>query len=174
MFRNIRVSTDPVLRAVVNVRPHSGNININPNSDKLIRVAILGTNSFDTSIVDPASVRFGPNQVAADGRSRLRDVNGDGLLDLVLRFRIHGSGIRCNDSFVSISGQTVNGEHNSGNRYHARCGIMKRGSWITGRLAETSARGTGRVHEWTADGHLRHSSFVGLRDDKKASAVRRE
>jgi bifunctional non-homologous end joining protein LigD len=28
--------------------------------------------------------------------------------------------------------------------------------------------------EWTRDGSLRHSAFVGLRDDKKARAVRRE
>lgn len=28
--------------------------------------------------------------------------------------------------------------------------------------------------EWTADGHLRHSRFIGLRDDQKAHDVRRE
>jgi ATP-dependent DNA ligase len=28
--------------------------------------------------------------------------------------------------------------------------------------------------EWTADNHLRHSRFVGLRDDKEARKVRRE
>jgi ATP-dependent DNA ligase len=28
--------------------------------------------------------------------------------------------------------------------------------------------------EWTPDGHLRHSKFVGLREDKDALAVRRE
>jgi DNA ligase D-like protein (predicted ligase) len=28
--------------------------------------------------------------------------------------------------------------------------------------------------EWTSDGHLRHSRFVGLREDKEAKAVRRE
>jgi bifunctional non-homologous end joining protein LigD len=28
--------------------------------------------------------------------------------------------------------------------------------------------------EWTPDAHLRHSSFVGLRDDKEAQQVRRE
>jgi ATP-dependent DNA ligase len=28
--------------------------------------------------------------------------------------------------------------------------------------------------EWTPDGHLRHSSFVGLRDDKEPREVRRE
>ena len=28
--------------------------------------------------------------------------------------------------------------------------------------------------EWTPDGHLRHSKFVGLRDDKDARTVTRE
>jgi ATP-dependent DNA ligase len=28
--------------------------------------------------------------------------------------------------------------------------------------------------EWTPDGHLRHSKFVGLREDKKARKVVRE
>jgi bifunctional non-homologous end joining protein LigD len=28
--------------------------------------------------------------------------------------------------------------------------------------------------EWTPDGHLRHSKFVGLRDDKDAKKVVRE
>jgi ATP-dependent DNA ligase len=28
--------------------------------------------------------------------------------------------------------------------------------------------------EWTGDNHLRHSKFIGLRDDKPAGAVRRE
>jgi hypothetical protein len=28
--------------------------------------------------------------------------------------------------------------------------------------------------EWTTDGHLRHSKFVGLRDDKDARTVVRE
>lgn len=31
-----------------------------------------------------------------------------------------------------------------------------------------------RFVEWTADGHLRHAAFLGLRSDKKAAEVRRE
>jgi ATP-dependent DNA ligase len=31
-----------------------------------------------------------------------------------------------------------------------------------------------RFHEWTADGHLRHSKFAGLRDDKDPRQVVRE
>lgn len=28
--------------------------------------------------------------------------------------------------------------------------------------------------EWTPDGHLRHSAFVGMREDKKPKEVKRE
>jgi bifunctional non-homologous end joining protein LigD len=31
-----------------------------------------------------------------------------------------------------------------------------------------------RFVEWTADGHLRHPAFLGLRSDKKVDAIRRE
>jgi bifunctional non-homologous end joining protein LigD len=31
-----------------------------------------------------------------------------------------------------------------------------------------------RFVEWTAEGHLRHSAFLGLRTDKRARDVRRE
>jgi bifunctional non-homologous end joining protein LigD len=31
-----------------------------------------------------------------------------------------------------------------------------------------------RFVEWTADDHLRHAAFLGLRDDKPAKDVRRE
>jgi bifunctional non-homologous end joining protein LigD len=31
-----------------------------------------------------------------------------------------------------------------------------------------------RFVEWTADGHLRHAAFLGLREDKDATSVTRE
>jgi len=31
-----------------------------------------------------------------------------------------------------------------------------------------------RFVEWTADGHLRHAAFLGLRTDKAATTIRRE
>ena len=41
-------------------------------------------------------------------------------------------------------------------------------------MAEAAARGQFEFVEWTSDGHLRHSKFVGFRNDKKAKDVVRE
>jgi DNA ligase D-like protein (predicted ligase) len=41
--------------------------------------------------------------------------------------------------------------------------------WLTPRVVAQI-----RFVEWTAEGHLRHAAFLGLRSDKKPAAVRRE
>jgi len=62
-----------------------------------------------------------------------------------------------------------------------------RGSWIRAALRYATKAKMAECHwlkplfvgqfeflEWTADNHLRHSRFVGLREDKKAKDVHRE
>ena len=98
-----------VLTIALDVKPGSAENPVNPKSNGIIQVAILGTNGFDASTIDQASLRFGPGQALAEGRGHLEDVNGDGQLDLVLHFRTQDSGIQCGDTSVSITGQTVNG-----------------------------------------------------------------
>jgi bifunctional non-homologous end joining protein LigD len=46
---------------------------------------------------------------------------------------------------------------------------MREMQWVTPALVAQI-----RFVEWTADGHLRHAAYMGLRTDKKAHAVRRE
>jgi bifunctional non-homologous end joining protein LigD len=46
---------------------------------------------------------------------------------------------------------------------------MKEFQWLTPAVVAQI-----RFVEWTADGHLRHAAFLGLRTDKKAASVRRE
>jgi bifunctional non-homologous end joining protein LigD len=46
---------------------------------------------------------------------------------------------------------------------------MKALTWVTPTLVVEIA-----FTEWTRDGHLRHSAFVGLRSDKDARDVKRE
>ena len=59
----------------------------------------------------------------------------------------------------------------------------KSGRWGVGLTAETMKEcrwlkpvlvGQFKFVEWTQDGHLRHSRFIGLREDKEPRDVRRE
>jgi hypothetical protein len=99
----------PVLIVAVDIRPGSPNNNIDPNGNALIPVAILSTNGFDATTVDRSSLRFGPNEAIPNGSGHLRDTDHDGLVDLVLQFRVEDSGIQCGDTSASITGQTVDG-----------------------------------------------------------------
>jgi hypothetical protein len=52
--------------------------------------------------MDVASVRIGTNAAPSPGRPKLRDVNGDGWTDLVLRFRPSDAGIARGDSELPL------------------------------------------------------------------------
>jgi ATP-dependent DNA ligase len=41
-------------------------------------------------------------------------------------------------------------------------------------VGQAGAGGAEEFVEWTGEGHLRHSKFIALRDDKSARNVRRE
>jgi hypothetical protein len=99
-----------VLNVVIDIRPKSDANRINPNSSKDIRVAILSVNGFDANTVDPNTVRFGATGTeAAPIHIARRDVDGDGDRDIVLRFRIQDTGIKCGDTSAILTGQISNG-----------------------------------------------------------------
>jgi hypothetical protein len=88
---------------------HGDNTNpINLNSKSVIPVAVLSSSTFDAAKVDPASVKFGPNEAPSVSSSR-DDVNGDGLLDLVLHFRTQQTGLQSSDTQACLAGQTQSG-----------------------------------------------------------------
>jgi hypothetical protein len=82
-----------------------------PGRRLAIPVAILTTETFDAARVALASLGFGPSGAMIHDKKRLlQDVNGDGLLDLVVRFELHATGMQCSDVTASLTGQTVDGE----------------------------------------------------------------
>jgi hypothetical protein len=94
----------------VDVRPRSDANRINPSSTKNINVAILSANGFDATGVDPNTVRFGATGAeAAPIHVGLRDVDGDGDRDMLVRFQIPDTGIKCGDTSASLTGQSSNG-----------------------------------------------------------------
>ncbi|MCH7752719.1 MAG: hypothetical protein IH898_11265, partial [Planctomycetes bacterium] len=79
--------------ALVDIKPGGSANPVNLKSKGVLPVAILGTDEFDVTEVDFDSLLFGDPLLIDNGgtavsplRSGLEDVNGDGLLDLTLKF----------------------------------------------------------------------------------------
>ena len=99
-------------RAVdIDIKPDSFPNSINPRSTGVIPVAILTTDSFDATTVDPATVLFGATGTeAAAVHSALEDVDGDGDTDMILHFNTQATGIACGDTSASLTGETIDGQ----------------------------------------------------------------
>lgn len=98
------------LTVQIDIKPSSYPNSINLTSDGVIPVAILTTEIFDATSVDPLSVKFGPNGAKeAHEKGHIEDVNYDGLPDLVLHFNVQDAGITCGDTEAFITGTTRDG-----------------------------------------------------------------
>jgi hypothetical protein len=103
------VEVEPrALTVLIDIKPGDSTNPINLKNKGVIPVAIISTSTFDATTVDRASVTFGPIG-AKSVSSSLENVNGDGLLDLVLHFRTQQTGIHANDVQACLTGQTGTG-----------------------------------------------------------------
>jgi hypothetical protein len=103
--------TSATVQVAVDVKPGGFPNSINPKSKGVIPVAILTTDAFDATSVDPLSVQFGPNGATeAHGRGHIEDADGDGDDDLVLHFNTQATGIRCGETAASLTGETFDGQ----------------------------------------------------------------
>jgi uncharacterized delta-60 repeat protein len=97
------------LKVVVDVRPDSS-VNVIPlQSNGVVPVAIITTNSFDAATVDPATVCFGRDCTEKHGVGHREDVNGDGRLDLLLHYETAETGIVAGDTRICLTGKTYSG-----------------------------------------------------------------
>jgi hypothetical protein len=105
------VKAEVAVEVPIDIKPGSFPNSINPKSNGVIPVAILTTQSFDATAIDPLSVRFGPKEAReAHGKGHIQDVNNDGEPDLVLHFRTQDTGIKCGDTSASLTGETSDGD----------------------------------------------------------------
>ena len=94
----------------VDIRPKKDANRINPSSNKNVNVAIFSGNGFDAATIDPTSARFGATGTEATPiHVRVTDVDGDGLRDMILRFQILDTGIKCGDTSAFLAGQIAGG-----------------------------------------------------------------
>lgn len=96
---------------VVDIKPGEFPNAINPKSKGVIPVAILTTDTFDATTVNPLSIKFGPNKaLEAHRRNHVEDVDKDGDLDLLLHFNTQETGVKCGNTHVAITGKTTDSQ----------------------------------------------------------------
>jgi len=94
----------------IDIKPATFPNSINPQSKGKIPVAILTTDSFDATAVDPTTVLFGATgSEAAPVQSATEDVDVDGDIDSVLHFVTEDTGITCGNASASLTGALFSG-----------------------------------------------------------------
>ena len=97
----------------IDIKPASPTNHVNPNSRGRIKVAILSTPELDAlTMIDRDTVRFGrtgTEESLLRCKKRGRDVNKDGLRDLVCVFSIPLTGFQKGDQVGILSAQTADG-----------------------------------------------------------------
>lgn len=95
----------------IDIMPGSAENPVNPDKQGVVPVAVLGGSDLAVSQIDPASLRFGPEGATPAHRNHeSRDIDGDGLLDLLVHFDGAEAGLACLDSVAFVQGETVEGD----------------------------------------------------------------
>jgi DNA-binding beta-propeller fold protein YncE len=95
----------------IDIKPDSLENTINLGSKGMIPVAVMSSDTFDATTVDPLSVEFGSRgALEAHGKGHIEDVNEDGEPDLVLHFKTQETGILCGDREAPLTGNTFDGQ----------------------------------------------------------------
>ena len=119
------ISAQGPRRVGIDNKPSNPNNPVNPFNNGRFWVAILAEEGFDPLQVDVSSVRFGPSN-ATTNSTRVRDVNHDGLPELMLRFVIPELGVSCGMERLSLSGRTFAGDEIFGDDFIRTVGCARR------------------------------------------------
>jgi hypothetical protein len=104
-----------IAEITIDIKPGSSPNSINLGSQGLIPIAILSTEDFDATLIDPDTVELAGAEVAVRGKSNkfmshMEDVNGDGLLDLVVQVATANlDPTSFQDGHAILTGETITG-----------------------------------------------------------------
>lgn len=103
---------------VIDIKPDDFPNSINLRSRGVVPVAILSSDTFAATTVDPSTVLLAgaPVKVRAKGRpiAALKDVDGDGLLDLIVHIQTEDLLLARTDTEATLTGETFGGLSFSG------------------------------------------------------------
>ncbi len=121
VFSGIAESICPTAVAI-DVKPGSDVNPINTKSKGVIPVAVLTTDDFDATTIDPETVRFGSlssilsdeGALLAHTDGHIEDVNDDGRPDFMGHFATQDAGFTSDDEYGWLVGETTDGESIAG------------------------------------------------------------
>jgi len=95
---------DPCDVERIDIRPDQEDNPVEPDAQGVIPVAVLGTELVNVYDIVPGTLRFGPAEARLARAARYEDVDLDGHVDLVAKFRIEDTGIEFGDTQACLSG----------------------------------------------------------------------
>ena len=109
----VQATSDLTFPVDIDIRPSTIPNDINLKSKGVIPVAILGNPDFDPTTVDLSTVTFGPNPSGVGAfpahSGHFKDLNGDGIIDLLLHFKTQDTEIGALTTQACITGLTLDG-----------------------------------------------------------------
>ncbi|MFB6131174.1 MAG: PKD domain-containing protein [Salinigranum sp.] len=95
----------------IDVKPGNGDEtdSITPGARGNIPVVVYSTDDLDATTLDVSTLRFGPGGASVAHGGHAEDVDGDGLVDLLLHFPSEDAGFSDGDTEATLAGQTSDG-----------------------------------------------------------------
>jgi hypothetical protein len=95
---------------VIDVLPGNSANKVYPNKSGKLPVAIMSSAEFSAAQVDPATLEFGSAKASPTGTPAIDDIDGQFGDDTEVKFKVQESGIFCDDTEVTLSGETYAGD----------------------------------------------------------------